>query len=170
MNATELLLQLLLFYISKPDSGRHAIKVYPAHRLRFFTVSLTQTALQTPRVQEVAAWPIFVHPVQNFSVVQFDPSTVKAPFTAAALSWREMDDEVSHEYHCVGGGRGDFCMSPPPLRPGDAAEFHGLTSANAPVKQRTVVVKLERLTLASSAHPQYTAHSVEVGVEKEGAG
>lgn len=81
-----------------------------------------------------------------------------------------MDDEVSHDYHGVGGARGDFLMSPPPLRPGDAAEFHGLTSANAPVKQRTVVVKLERLTLASSAHPQYTAHSVEVGVEKEGSG
>lgn len=118
----------------------------------------------------MAAWPIFVHPVQNFSVVQFDPSTVKAPFTAAALSWREMDDEVSYEYDGVGGARGDYFMSPPPLRPGDTAEFHGLTSANAPVKQRTVVVKLERLSLASSAHPQYTAHSVEVGVGRGARG
>ncbi|CAM9684903.1 unnamed protein product, partial [Sphacelaria rigidula] len=57
-------------------------------------------------------------------------------------------------------GAGDG-LDPPPLRPGDAAEFHGLTSANAPVRQRTVAVKLERLSLASSSHPQFTAHSVE---------
>lgn len=52
--------------------------------------------------------------------------------------------------------------SPPPLRPGDMAEFYGLTAANAPVRQRAAVVKLERISLATSAHPQYTAHSVEV--------
>ncbi|CAM9570812.1 unnamed protein product, partial [Scytosiphon promiscuus] len=55
-----------------------------------------------------------------------------------------------------------FDDSPPPLRPGDMAEFYGLTAANAPVHQRAAVVKLERLSLASSSHPQFTAHSVEV--------
>ena len=52
--------------------------------------------------------------------------------------------------------------SPPPLRPGDTAEFYGLTAANAPVRQRAAVVKLERISLPTSAHPQFTAHSVEV--------
>ena len=108
----------------------------------------------------MAAWPIFVHPVQNFSVVQFDPSTVKGPFTAASLSWRELEDEDEDDNGGVTGAT-SLLSSPPPLRPGDVAEFHGLTSANAPVRQRTVVVKLERLSLASSSHPQYTAHSVE---------
>ncbi|CAM9683498.1 unnamed protein product, partial [Ectocarpus sp. 13 AM-2016] len=64
----------------------------------------------------------------------------------------------------VGGGDGgsDAADTPPPLRPGDTAEFYGLTAGNAPVRQRAAVVKLERLSLASSAHPQFTAHTVEV--------
>lgn len=180
----------------------------------------------------MAASPIFVHPVQNFSVVRFDPSTVKGAFNAAVLSLREIEaDETEswcsppppqqHRFPNESGGtkggddarsspeegdvvRGgdsggggttlagqegslsvnpaesdgplslsldcgglDDVASPPPLRPGDAAEFHGLTSANAPVRQRTVVVKLERLSLTSSVHPQFTAHSVEVE-EREG--
>lgn len=230
-----------------------------------------------PVMQEVAAWPIFVHPVQNFSVVRFDPSTVKGSFDAAVLSSRETEhseqqsflfdshrqsqpppspgplrqqaqsasksdagaewrhtngrsgviedtkdvceadnlsipgkvsnghdgDAISgnangvHPVQPVVGNEGrEYCddvpavkaealpvghengtvasspaagdpaitrdFSPPPLRPGDGAEFHGLTSANAPVRQRTVVVKLERLSLASSVHPQFTAHNVEV--------
>ncbi|CAN0584555.1 unnamed protein product, partial [Laminaria digitata] len=53
-------------------------------------------------------------------------------------------------------------LSPPPLRPGDAADFHGLTTTNTPVRQRTVVVKLERLLLKSCDSPQFTPHSVEV--------
>lgn len=61
-----------------------------------------------------------------------------------------------------GGGGSDVADTPPPLRPGDTAEFYGLTAANAPVRQRAAVVKLERLSLASSAHPQFTAHTVEV--------
>ncbi|CAM9666126.1 unnamed protein product [Ectocarpus fasciculatus] len=61
-----------------------------------------------------------------------------------------------------GGGGKDAADAPPPLRPGDTAEFYGLTAANAPVRQRAAVVKLERLSLASSAHPQFTAHTVEV--------
>ncbi|CAM9908934.1 unnamed protein product, partial [Ectocarpus sp. 8 AP-2014] len=59
-------------------------------------------------------------------------------------------------------GGSDTADTPPPLRPGDTAEFYGLTAANAPVRQRAAVVKLERLSLASSAHPQFTAHTVEV--------
>lgn len=62
----------------------------------------------------------------------------------------------------VAGSGSDAADSPPPLRPGDTAEFYGLTAANAPVRQRAAVVKLERLSLASSAHPQFTAHTVEV--------
>lgn len=233
-----------------------------------------------PSLQEVAAWPIFVHPIHNFSVVRFDPSRVKGNFDAAVLASRESEDDDQLDQQQIfqeprqprrpapsrasqqqapstggepgpetgqgaGGGRGgrrpegsgngfpeaatsrvrhapqdreasssrtassaveaadnddmeddlvvdddeaieadaataaDYAngvvdassegkpgttrdLSPPPLRPGDAAEFHGLTSANAPVRQRTVVVKLERLALASSSHPQFTAHSVEV--------
>ncbi|CAM9895798.1 unnamed protein product [Ectocarpus sp. 12 AP-2014] len=61
-----------------------------------------------------------------------------------------------------GGGSSDAADTPPPLRPGDTAEFYGLTAGNAPVRQRAAVVKLERLSLASSAHPQFTAHTVEV--------
>lgn len=232
-------------------------------------------------MQEVAACPIFVHPVQNFSVVRFDPSTVKGSFEAAVLASRETEDSETQDCELPGprppslpappppksesewvsgaernalrktGGevgnpgeiresgnvhdvnspsngseiprpsssvevfsansrfdgnckgmpstdhidrpgredrkadelinasstgfanadavcpsRGDAPylrdLSPPPLHPGDKAEFHGLTSANAPVRQRTVAVKLERLSLISSAHPQFTAHSVEV--------
>ena len=193
----------------------------------------------------MTARAIFVHPIHNFSVVQFDPSTVKGVFTAAVLSSRETEagdcehgsNSSSSSSSSSSNGNGNTSaaeravataavvtapvatvnegdgtevpengfstlaqadgatvqgnspsslsredgtgaqanasgspvaqggpedLSPSPLRPGDAAEFHGLTTTGAPVKQRTVVVKLERLLLQTSHSPQFTPHSVEV--------
>lgn len=87
--------------------------------------------------------------------------------TTAVRSWptsavKEEENSGATVYDHGNSSEDVLLSSCPPLRPGDAAEFHGLTSANAPVRQRTVVVKLERISLASSVHPQFTAHSVEV--------
>ncbi|CAB1118589.1 unnamed protein product [Ectocarpus sp. CCAP 1310/34] len=77
-------------------------------------------------------------------------------------SCRKQSSAITSTAAVAGGGGSDAADTPPPLRPGDMAEFYGLTAANAPVRQRAAVVKLERLSLASSAHPQFTAHTVEV--------
>ncbi|ETP17258.1 hypothetical protein F441_08320, partial [Phytophthora nicotianae CJ01A1] len=89
---------------------------------------------------EVPAKVVFVHPVHNFSIVQYDPKTLGA----------------------VAGHIGSVELAEKPLEVGETADYIGLSSNWTVVTMKSVVTKLDRLVLRDFQPPRYKAGNIEV--------
>ncbi|OQR95789.1 pro-apoptotic serine protease [Thraustotheca clavata] len=87
---------------------------------------------------ETPAKVLFVHPVHNFSIIQYDPALLGD----TRLESAELSDEV--------------------LQVGDQVDFVGLTSTWTVVAMKSLVTKIDRLVLRDFQPPRYKASNVEV--------
>nr|CCA13898.1 proapoptotic serine protease nma111like protein putative [Albugo laibachii Nc14] len=87
---------------------------------------------------EIQAKIVFVHPVHNYSIIQYDPKELGTIELKSA----------------------EFAESP--LNVGDTAEFIGLSSNWTVVTSKSVVSKMDRLVLRDFQPPRYKASNVEV--------
>lgn len=89
---------------------------------------------------EIPAKVVFVHPVHNYAVVQYDPIQLGA--VASHLQSAIFADE--------------------PLQVGETADYIGLSSNWTVVTMKAVVTKMDRLVLRDFQPPRYKASNVEV--------
>lgn len=89
---------------------------------------------------EVPARVVFVHPVHNFSIVQYDP--------------KELGVVAAHIESAV--------LAEKPLLVGDSTDYIGLSSNWTVVTMKSVVTKTDRLVLRDFQPPRYKASNVEV--------
>ncbi|KDO31320.1 hypothetical protein SPRG_03936 [Saprolegnia parasitica CBS 223.65] len=87
---------------------------------------------------ETPAKVLFVHPVHNFSIIQYDPALLGD----TRLESAELSSEV--------------------LQVGDQVDFVGLTSTWTVVAMKSLVTKIDRLVLRDFQPPRYKASNVEV--------
>jgi S1-C subfamily serine protease len=90
---------------------------------------------------EIPAKVVFVHPIHNFSIVQFDINQL-GEATAKQLKSIE--------------------FSKRPLVVGDFTEYIGLSSNWTVVTMKTLVTKIDRLVLRDFQPPRYKASNIEV--------
>ncbi|SCU96171.1 LANO_0E12706g1_1 [Lachancea nothofagi CBS 11611] len=89
----------------------------------------------------VPAEVIFLHPTQNYAVVKYDPSLVKAPVETPRLSFERM-------------------------KRGDRAHFIGYTHNNRLVSSDTKVTDISSLSIPSNLIPRYRATNLEaIGID-----
>ncbi|KAL3232472.1 Uncharacterized protein RNJ44_04388 [Nakaseomyces bracarensis] len=79
---------------------------------------------------------VFLHPTQNYAIVQYDPSLVKAPVQTPKLSGKRM------------------------VR-GDSAQFIGFTHNNRLVTSETTVTDISSVSIPSNLIPRYRATNLE---------
>uniref|UniRef100_A0AAV1U6N8 PDZ-like domain-containing protein n=1 Tax=Peronospora matthiolae TaxID=2874970 RepID=A0AAV1U6N8_9STRA len=89
---------------------------------------------------EVPAKVVFVHPIHNYSIVQYDPKSLGA--VASHIESVVLAEKV--------------------LEVGETADYVGLSSNWTVVTMRSVVTKLDRLALRDFQPPRYKACNVEV--------
>lgn len=89
---------------------------------------------------EVPGKVVFVHPVHNFSIIQYDPKTLGA--AASRVESAEFAEK--------------------PLQVGDSTDYIGLSSNWTVVTMKSVVTKTDRLVLRDFQPPRYKASNVEV--------
>lgn len=87
---------------------------------------------------EIQAKVVFVHPIHNYSIVQYDPKEL-GTIELKSAEFAEL-----------------------PLNVGDTTEFIGLSSNWTVVTSKSVVSKVDRLVLRDFQPPRYKASNVEV--------
>jgi S1-C subfamily serine protease len=103
---------------------------------------------------EIPATVLFLHPVHNFSILQYDASLVgDTPVCEVDLACPSFIKEGKPP----GGdpNTSGLCV-------GDQCEFVGLTVSNTPIIQTCHVTKSERLVVADASPPRYREHNSEV--------
>ncbi|KAG2529746.1 hypothetical protein JM16_001970 [Phytophthora kernoviae] len=103
-------------------------------------IALGDVLITIAATVEVPAKVVFVHPVHNFSIVQYDPKALGAA--------------ASHI--------GSVVLAEKPLEVGETADYIGLSSNWTVVTMKSVVTKLDRLVLRDFQPPRYKACNVEV--------
>lgn len=99
---------------------------------------LGDVALTVAASIEVAGTVVFIHPIHNYAIVQYDPKLI-GPTIVHEVHLEEMELKVSQNL-----------------------EFIGLTGGFTSVMQSTKISKIDRLNLADTNPPQYRASNVEV--------
>ena len=96
-------------------------------------------------VLEVPAKCVFVHPLHNIAVLQYDASSLEAEAQGGLVTVAEAEfAEV------------------PPLHVGESLIFHGLSSPFIPVTQRATITKKETLKLADGRPPTFVSTNASV--------
>ncbi|KAG7397892.1 serine protease [Phytophthora boehmeriae] len=103
-------------------------------------IALGDVLITIAATVEVPAKVVFVHPIHNFSIVQYDPKALGAA--------------ASHI--------GSVVLADKPLGVGETADYIGLSSNWTVVTMKSVVTKLDRLVLRDFQPPRYKAGNVEV--------
>ncbi|RQM14192.1 hypothetical protein DD237_006244 [Peronospora effusa] len=103
-------------------------------------IALGDVLITIAATVEVPAKVVFVHPVHNFSIVQYDPKT--------------LGSVASHIESVV--------LAEKPLEVGETADYVGLSSNWTVVTIKAVVTKLDRLVLRDFQPPRYKACNIEV--------
>ncbi|GBG32291.1 Pro-apoptotic serine protease nma111 [Hondaea fermentalgiana] len=100
---------------------------------------------------EISARVLLVHPLHNFSIIQYDPSLLQVEFSA---SNSDSNDEATREPEPF---RAEFALSPQRLAAGDATTFAGLSHQMTTVEQSCKVTNVERLMFSLTSPPRFTA-------------
>ncbi|CAH0474943.1 unnamed protein product [Peronospora belbahrii] len=103
-------------------------------------IALGDVLITIAATVEIPAKVVFVHPVHNFSIVQYDPKT--------------LGSVASHIESVV--------LATKPLEVGETADYVGLSSNWTVVTMKSVVTKLDRLVLRDFQPPRYKACNIEV--------
>ncbi|KAL4115209.1 hypothetical protein PRIC2_013377 [Phytophthora ramorum] len=103
-------------------------------------IALGDVLITIAATVEIPAKVVFVHPVHNFSIVQYDPMALGAV--------------ASHIKNVV--------LADKPLEVGETADYIGLSSNWTVVTMKSVVTKLDRLVLRDFQPPRYKACNIEV--------
>ncbi|KAK1937999.1 Pro-apoptotic serine protease [Phytophthora citrophthora] len=103
-------------------------------------IALGDVLITIAATVEVPAKVVFVHPVYNFSIVQYDPKALGAV--------------ASHIERIT--------LAEKPLEVGETADYIGLSSNWTVVTMKSVVTKLDRLVLRDFQPPRYKASNIEV--------
>ncbi|KAG3156994.1 Pro-apoptotic serine protease [Phytophthora idaei] len=103
-------------------------------------IALGDVLITIAATVEIPAKVVFVHPVYNFSIVQYDPKTLGT----------------------VAGHIGSVVLADKPLEVGETADYIGLSSNWTVVTMKSVVTKLDRLVLRDFQPPRYKACNIEV--------
>jgi len=96
-------------------------------------------------VLEVPAKCVFVHPLHNIAVLQYDASFLEAEAQGGLVTVAEAE----------------FAEAPP-LDVGESLLFHGLSSPFIPVTQRATITKKETLKLADGRPPTFVSTNASV--------
>ncbi|KAG1708577.1 hypothetical protein DVH05_022205 [Phytophthora capsici] len=103
-------------------------------------IALGDVLITIAATVEVPAKVVFVHPVHNFSIVQYDPKALGA-----------VDSHIE-----------SITLAEKPLEVGETADYIGLSSNWTVVTMKSVVTKLDRLVLRDFQPPRYKASNIEV--------
>ncbi|KAL3659518.1 hypothetical protein V7S43_015508 [Phytophthora oleae] len=103
-------------------------------------ISLGDVLITIAATVEVPAKVVFVHPVHNFSIVQYDPKALGA----------------------VASHIDSITLAEKPLEVGETADYIGLSNNWTVVTMKSVVTKLDRLVLRDFQPPRYKASNIEV--------
>ncbi|KAE9035569.1 Pro-apoptotic serine protease [Phytophthora rubi] len=103
-------------------------------------IALGDVLITIAATVEVPAKVVFVHPVHNFSIVQYDPKALGA-----------VADHIE-----------SVALAEKPLEVGETADYIGLSSNWTVVTMKSVVTKLDRLVLRDFQPPRYKACNIEV--------
>lgn len=96
-------------------------------------------------VLEVPARCIFVHPLHNLSVLQYDASFLESEAQGGLVTVAEVS-----------------FVENPSLRVGDSLLFHGLSPPFIPVTQRATITRKETLKLADGRPPTYVSVNASI--------
>lgn len=98
---------------------------------------------------EVPATVLYMHPIHNFAILQYDPALIgTTPVTEVRLvgyAERLSPDKAA----CA-------------LDVGDSCEFVGLSVSHTPIVQSCTVTKVERIVVADASPPRYREYNSEV--------
>ncbi|POM79879.1 Pro-apoptotic serine protease [Phytophthora palmivora] len=103
-------------------------------------IALGDVLITIAATVEVPAKVVFVHPVHNFSIVQYDPKALGA---------------VANHIESI-------VLAEKPIEVGETVDYIGLSSNWTVVTMKSVVTKLDRLVLRDFQPPRYKACNIEV--------
>ncbi|OWZ24340.1 Pro-apoptotic serine protease nma111 [Phytophthora megakarya] len=103
-------------------------------------IALGDVLITIAATVEVPAKVVFVHPVHNFSIVQYNPKALGA---------------VANHLESI-------TLADKPLEVGETVDYIGLSSNWTVVTMKSVVTKLDRLVLRDFQPPRYKACNIEV--------
>lgn len=104
---------------------------------------------------EIPSRVLLVHPTQNFSIVQYDPSLLQVESLNGG-PFQENGEDASSESKLT-PFFAEFKLSPTQLNPGDGTTFAGLSHQMTPVEQACTVTNIERLLFSITSPPRFTA-------------
>jgi len=97
---------------------------------------------------EIPADVILVHPMDNYSILKYDPSL---------LSVQESEERIIIEEKGEQPELFEFQRSPHALKPGSKTSFIGMSHQMTPVAQSCRVTNIERLLFSITSPPRFTA-------------